>query len=297
VKPARFRYHAPERLDEALALLSELGDDAILLAGGQSLVPMMNLRLVQAPDVIDLNEIADLRYMRRENGHLEIGAMTRQRALERSHEIASAAPLLAEAVPHIAYPAVRARGTIGGSVAHADPAAELTCALLAADATVVLASRAGRREISVSEFTLGPYFNARASDELVVAIRVPVGTTGQASAFAEFARKKGDFALALAGVSLALRNGRCEGVRIAVGGAGPTPVRVASAERVLEGSEVALPALVEAAEAAGRDVTPTGDAHGSAAYRRRVVTVQVRRALERAVSRGAAAAPIEGPNG
>jgi aerobic carbon-monoxide dehydrogenase medium subunit len=254
---------------------------------------MMNLRLVQAPDVVDLNGIPELAYVRHENGHVEIGAMTRQRDLERSAELRAAVPLLAQALPHIAYPAIRSRGTIGGSIAHADPAAELTCALLAADATVVLASRTARREIRIGDFVLGPYINARAPDELLVAVRVPVGDGARASAFAEFARKKGDFALALAGVSLTVRDGRCQDVRIAVGGAGPTPARAASAEGVLEGAESMLPVLVEAAEAAGRDVTPTGDAHGSADYRRRVVAVQVRRALERAVS-GDAEPPASG---
>ncbi|MEA2324060.1 MAG: aerobic carbon-monoxide dehydrogenase medium subunit, partial [Solirubrobacteraceae bacterium] len=162
MKPARFGFHDPDDLAGALALTAELGDDAAILAGGQSLVPMMNLRLVQPAAVIDLNRVAELRYVRPGADHVALGAMTRNRTIERAPEVALGAPLVAEAMPHVAYAAIRARGTIGGSVAHADPAAELPSVLLAADASFVLAATGARREVAAAAFLVGPLTTARA---------------------------------------------------------------------------------------------------------------------------------------
>jgi CO/xanthine dehydrogenase FAD-binding subunit len=288
MKPARFGFHDPDDLDDALALTAQLGDDAAILAGGQSLVPMMNLRLVQPAAVIDLNRVAELRYVRAGADHVALGAMTRNRTLERDPEVALGAPLVAEAMPHVAYASIRARGTVGGSVAHADPAAELPCVLLAADASFVLAATAGRREVAATEFFVGPFTTARAPHELLVEIRVPAPVPGTVTGFAEFARKSGDFALALAAVTLTVQDGRCTRARVALGGVDSVPVRATSAERLLQGAPLE-PALVEeAARAAAGDVDPTGDSHGSAAYRKRLVAVQVRRALEAAAARAGA---------
>ncbi len=194
-------------------------------------------------------------------------------------------PILAEALGHVGYPAIRARGTIGGSVAHADPAAELPCVLLAADATVVLRSRRRARELAIDEFLLGPYVTAREPDELLVEVRAPVAAEAQAG-FSEFARKTGDFALALAAVRLQTAGGHCENARVAVGGAGPVPARCPQAEAALVGSSLTPSEIADAAAIAAREVEPRDDAHASGAYRRRLVEVQVRRALERAVGIG-----------
>jgi carbon-monoxide dehydrogenase medium subunit len=285
MKPTRFHYHAPATIADVLDLLAELGDDTAILAGGQSLVPMMNLRLVQPAHVVDVNRVVELDYVRRENGALALGATARALAAERSMEVAAAAPILVEALGHVAYPSVRARSTIGGAVAHADPAAELPCVLLAADATVLLRSRRGARELAVGEFLLGPYLTAREPDELLVEVRVPIVAEARAG-FSEFARKAGDFALALAAVRLRVEGGRCQDARVAVGGVGPVPVRCPQAEEVLVGSSLAPGDLADAAAIAARAVEPRDDAHASGAYRRRLVQVQVRRALERAVGAG-----------
>jgi CO/xanthine dehydrogenase FAD-binding subunit len=285
MKPARFGYHDPDGLDDALALTAELGEDAAILAGGQSLVPMMNLRLVQPGAVIDLNRVAELDYVRAGAGHVALGAMTRNRTLERSAEVAAHAPLVAEAMPHVAYASIRARGTVGGSVAHADPAAELPSVLLAADASFVLAAAGRRREVAATEFFVGPFTTARTPDELLVEIRVPTPAPGTVTGFTEFARKSGDFALALAAVTLTVRDGRCTRARVALGGVDSVPVRAVSAERVLEDRPLEHAVIEEAARAALDDIDPTGDSHGSGAYRKRLVAVQVRRALEAAAAR------------
>ena len=288
MKPVRFAYHAPASLDDALTLTGQLGDDATILAGGQSLVPMMNLRLVQPEAIVDLNRIDELDYVRRDGDHLAIGAMTRTRAATGSPEVARDAPLLAEALPQVAYPAVRARGTVGGSIAHADPAAEAPCVLVAADATVVLAAEGGRRrEVAAAEFFLGPYWTAREPEELLVETRLPVPPPGTVTAFTEFARKQGDFALVLVAVTLAVRDGRCASARIAIGGATPAPVRATAAEEALAGATLEPAAFAQAAAAAADSVEPTGDAHASSGYRRRLVAVEVERALGLAAARAA----------
>jgi carbon-monoxide dehydrogenase medium subunit len=286
VKPCKFRYHRPASLDEALELLQGLGEEATPLAGGQSLVPMMNLRLAQPPNVVDLNRIPDLAYIRRENGELAIGAMTRARAAEASEEISGSLPLVAQALPHIAYPAIRRRGTIGGSVAHADPAAELVTTLLAADAEVVLARAGGRRQLTLAQFALGPYTTAREPDELLVEIRAPVNSAGTVAAFREVARKTGDFALVAVAALLDIAGGRCTRACVAVGGAGPVPIRLEAVEQSLAGAELDPTTLSAVGELAADSVEARGDAHGSADYRRRLVAVEVRRAVEQCAIEG-----------
>jgi aerobic carbon-monoxide dehydrogenase medium subunit len=288
VKPARFAYRRPDSLEEALGDLAEHADDATLLAGGQSLVPMMNLRLVQPPVLIDLNGLDELDALTVAQDRLVLGAMTRHRTLEHSPEVARAAPMLRDAMAHVAYPSVRNRGTVGGSVAHADPAAELPCVLLAGDATFVLARASGRREVAADDFFVGPYMTAREPDELLVEIHVPVAGASTASGFAEFARKSGDFALALAAASITMQDGRCTRTRIALGSVDAVPVRATEAERVLEGQPLETAAIEAAAQAASAGVQPRGDSHGSSEYRRRLADVVVRRALEAAAARHAA---------
>ncbi|HEX5146714.1 MAG TPA: xanthine dehydrogenase family protein subunit M [Conexibacter sp.] len=284
MKPSRFDYHAPKDLAEALDLMGELGEDATPLAGGQSLVPMMNLRMAQPFALVDLNDVPDLAYVRREDDALAIGAMTRHRVAEHSPEVARDAPLIAVAERHVAYPVIRARGTVGGSVAHADPSAELSCVLIATDASVVLASTSGRRELRAEEYFAGPYMTHREPEELLVELRVPLAPPDTRFAFGEMARKAGDFALVLVAVALTMQDERCVRARVAVGGAGSVPVRAHAAEQALDGRQPTTALIADAARAAAQEVDVNGDAHGSAAYRRRLVEVEVRRALERAAT-------------
>jgi carbon-monoxide dehydrogenase medium subunit len=286
VKPTAFSYHSPETVDEALALLADLGDDAAPLSGGQSLVPMMNLRLAQIGHIIDLNGLSELASVNEQDGTLRIGALTRQRTLERHQDLSRLSPLLAQAVPEIAHPSIRVRGTIGGSVAHADPSAELATAMVAADASVVLARRDGSRVVPARDFFKGPYFTVREADELLVSVEMPLPRRDERAVFMELSRKPGDFALVLVAVVLQVKDGLLTGARIGVGGAGPRPVRASAAEQMLSGSELGQAALhAEAAAEAANEVEVSGDVHGSESYRRRMVGVLVRRALERAVER------------
>jgi carbon-monoxide dehydrogenase medium subunit len=284
VKPAPFRYHAPASLDEALALLAELGPDARPLAGGQSLVPAMNFRLAQPAVLVDLNGIADLAGVVEENdGGLRIGAMTRQRTLERHPVVAARAPLLAEATAWVAHPPIRNRGTLGGSLAHADPAAELPAVMLALDARFRLVSRAGERWVDAADFFPGFFATALDSGELLVEVALPPAGGGWSSAFEELARRHGDYALA--GVAARIHRdeaGRCTDARVALLALGEGPARVAAAEGTLVGSRLEVDALAAAARAVQGQVDPPGDIHASAEYRRHLAGVLTRRALARA---------------
>jgi aerobic carbon-monoxide dehydrogenase medium subunit len=244
MKPAPFRYFAPDTVDEAVALLAEHGDDAKVLAGGQSLVPLMNLRLAQPAVLVDVNGIADLAHVRDDDGHLAIGALTRH------HAVASSAhPLLAAAASCIGYPAIRRRGTLGGSVAHADPVAEMPCIALTLDAELVAAGPGGRRTIPAREFFLGYFTTALAPDELLVELRFPAGTAGWA--FQEFARRSGDFAIAAVAASVSVAKGAIADARIGIAGVADTPLRAEAAEAALgdggsiEDARAAVEGLVE----------------------------------------------------
>lgn len=230
MKPVPFDYVAPATLDEALALL---GEDARPLAGGQSLVPQLNFRLARPRLLVDLNRVAGLAAIRGEGDTVRIGALVRQRALERSRLVATRLPVLRAAVSHVAHPAVRNRGTVGGSVAHADPAAELPCALAALQARFHLRSRRGSRVLAAEELFRGPFQTALEPDELLVEIEVPAVADGARQGFAELARTQGDFALACVAVV---------GDRIAVGGVAGTPIVVESPDdpRIRDGYRRAL---------------------------------------------------------
>jgi CO/xanthine dehydrogenase FAD-binding subunit len=265
VKPAPFEYRAPASVDEALALL---GPDSTVLAGGQSLVPLLNLRLARPALVVDLGGIVELDYIRADAGPLRIGAMTRQAALERSALVRRRWPLLHKAIRFVGHFQIRSRGTVGGSVAHADPAAELPVALTALEARFHLRSPRGARVLDASGLFLGPLYTARQDDELLVEIEVPEQPEGAGSGFAEHARTHGDFATA--GAAAVVAPGRAAG--IALLGAGPVPARAGAAERALTGG--AEPR--EAAELAAQGVE---DAH-----RRALCTELARRAIEEALA-------------
>ena len=264
MKPAPFEYRAPASVEEALPLL---GLDSTVLAGGQSLVPLLNLRLARPEMVVDINGLAELDYLRAEGGPLRIGAMTRQVALERSEPVRRGWPLLDKAVRLVGHRQIRSRGTVGGSVVHADPAAELPAALLALGASFHLRSPGGDRRVAASEFFLGPLYTVREPDELLVEIEVPEQPEGAAGGFAEYARTHGDFATA--GAAAVVAPGHAG---IALLGAGPVPVRAEAAERALAGG--ADPR--EAAELAAQDVE--GD------HRRALCTELARRAIVEAMA-------------
>jgi CO/xanthine dehydrogenase FAD-binding subunit len=265
VKPPPFDYSAPEVLEEALGLL---GDEARPLAGGQSLVPLLNFRLARPDRLIDLNRVAELAHLRATGDALHIGAMARQWALERSDVVTTRWPLLHQAVRLVGHPQIRSRGTVGGSVAHADPTAELPVAFAVLDARFHVRSSGGSRTLGSDEFFRGPLTTALASDELLVEIEVPPLPDGARTAFVEHARTHGDFAIAGAAVVVA------PGLHAAVGllGAGPTPVRAPEAERALRDG-------AGSTEVAGLAVAAVDDDH-----RRALLTDLVRRAVEEAMS-------------
>ena len=291
MKPAPFAYHRPATLDEALALLAEHGGEAKPLAGGQSLIPAMNFRLARPAVLVDLNRVAELGYVRAGRDGLQIGAMTRQRAVERSDAVRSAAPLLAEAMPFIAHPQIRNRGTVGGSLAHADPAAELPAVMLALEARFRARGPQGERWIPAGEFFTGILETALGPDELLLEVAVPKSPARTGYAFAELARRRGDYALVGVAARVTLdRRGRCQAARITLFSVGDGPVLAAAAAAMLDGQEPSPEAMRAAADAAAqRDIDPPSDIHASAAYRRRLAAVLTRRALARAVERAAQA--------
>ncbi len=294
MKPAPFRYFRPATVDEALALLAEHGSEAKPLAGGQSLIPAMNFRLARPQALVDLNRIPELAYIRSQpdGGGLVIGAMTRQRAVERSDAVRRAAPLVAEALPFVAHAQIRNRGTVGGSLAHADPAAELPAVMLALDARFLARSRERERAIPAGEFFRGILETALGPDELLVEVAVPRAPARSGHAFIEVARRHGDYALVGVAALVALdRRGRCEVARIALVSVGDGPVLATEAAAALTGEEPSAAAIEAAAEAAARqDIDPPSDIHASAAYRRHLAAVLTRRALARAVERAGQAA-------
>jgi carbon-monoxide dehydrogenase medium subunit len=287
MKPAPFAYFTPATVDEALALLVEHGGDAKPLAGGQSLIPAMNFRLARPAVLVDLNRIAELAYVRAESGGLAIGAMTRQRAVERSEVVARAAPLLAETMPSIAHPQIRNRGTMGGSIAHADPSAELPAVTLALEARFRAKSSTGERSIAAGEFFKGMLETALAPGELLVEIAVPPLPASSGTAFLEMARRHCDYALVgVAAIATLDPHGRCKAARISLLSVGDGPVLATEAAKLLAGQAPSEDLLRAAGDAAAtRDVDPPSDIHASAAYRRQLVAVLTRRALARAFER------------
>jgi len=284
VKPPPFAYAAPATLDEAVGLLAEHAEaEPRVLAGGQSLIPLMNFRLAKPGYLIDLRNVAGLSGIRREGDILVIGAMTRMSELERSPEVAVAAPLLAEAIGWIAHTPVRNRGTIGGSLAHADPAAELPAVALAADAELVAAGPAGSRRIRATEFFTGPFSTALAPDEILTEIRLPVWPGGHA--FVEFARTHGNFAVVGVAALIELDGGRVRRAALALTGVAPTAIRATAAEHVLTGAAADAATAGRAADAAVAGLSPAGDLHASAQMRLDLARAYLRRGIAVAVSR------------
>ncbi|HYM90673.1 MAG TPA: xanthine dehydrogenase family protein subunit M [bacterium] len=290
MKPAQFDYLCPRTVDEAVDLLARHGDDAKVLAGGQSLVPLMNMRLARPAVIIDINRIAALEYLREEHGVLRLGALTRQRAAERSPLVADRCPLLRDALRLVGHVQIRNRGTIGGSIAHADPAAELTAILVALDGEITVRSARGTRVIPAADLFVTYLTTSLDPRELLVEVRIPALPRGAGWSWMEIARRHGDFALAGVGVVLTVRRGAIAEARIALTGVGPTPVRAARAERLLVGRGPSEALWGEAAEAVRAAVTPEEDIHASAEYRKHVSGVLAQRALREAAARAGEAA-------
>jgi len=287
MKPAPFEYYAPRSVDETLGLLGNFGDEAKLLAGGQSLVPLLALRLAQPTVLIDLNGVHELDYIHESADALSIGAMTRHRTLERSGPARSRCPMLPAALEWIGHPQIRNRGTIGGSLAHADPAAELPALAVALDATFSIVSAGGsKRTITSDEFFVTYLTTALGPDELLTEVTFPVLSTGTGWAFTEVARRHGDFALVGVAAIISLDGaGACTTAHIALFGVGETPVRSSNAEQALLHRTVDEQAIADAAVEVVKNIDPQGDIHASAAYRRYVATNLVRSTLTEATGR------------
>jgi len=277
-----FEYAAPATLDEALAMLHEHGDEAKILAGGQSLIPILQYRLARPRVVVDINGLP-FGTIAADNGRLRLGALVRHHELEESDVIAQRCPVLAEAARLIGNVRVRALGTVGGSLAHADPAAELAMVMTALDAELAIASSSGRRTLASREFFTGPLTTALATDEIVTAIDVPA-MREYGWAVEEISRRAGDFAIVAAGALVRLdRAGRIDDARIAFGGVADRPVHARGTEDALRGREPTPETLARAAQVARDALDPPSDAFVSAAYRRHLAGVLCRRALTRAV--------------
>lgn len=289
MKPAPFEYHRPADIAQAVDLLAQL-DDAKLLAGGQSLMAMMNFRYVTPAHVIDLNRIPELVGIQEHHGALRIGAMTRQRDLLDSPLVAQHCPLMRETLHWVGHLQTRNRGTIGGSLAHLDPAAELPGVMAACDAVLEVRSPGGAREISMREWPLAYMTPALEHDELLVAVRVPSWPAGHGHGFHEFARRHGDFAMAGAAVLVHLQGESVARAAIALIGVDDGPVRLHAAEALLVGQKPAAEVIAEAAELA-LEVPGIEDVHASPEYRRKLARVMARRAISDAVTRARGFAP------
>jgi carbon-monoxide dehydrogenase medium subunit len=287
VKPPRFRYFTARSVAKAAQLLAEQGEEARLLAGGQSLLPLLNLRLARPSALIDLNEIQELAYIRPWDGGLAIGALTRDAALERDPLAAARQPLLVEAAHHVGHPAIRHRSTLGGSLAHADPAAELPAVMLALEAAITVQSAAGSRTIPATAFFQGPFQTAMQHGEVLTEVRLPGLPPRSGTAFLEFARREGDYALAgVAAVVTLAEDGTIAQARLGLCSVGPTPLRASPAEAVLRGRRPDDAAWRAAAEAVASELKePPADIHGSADYRRHLAGVLTQRALALAAGR------------
>ncbi len=286
--PPSFDYHAPRSLGEAVSLLASLGDEAKLLAGGHSLLPMMKLRFAQPAHLIDLGAIQDLRGIREESGALVIGAMTTEAELLGSALVRNKVPLLAEGASQIADPQVRYKGTIGGDISHGDPGNDHPALMLALDASFVLAGAKGQRTVPAHGFFLGLYSTLLAPGEILTQIRIPIPAAGSGWAYQKLKRKTGDFATAATAVLLKMRGTTVAQVAIALTNAAPTALRATAAERALVGKAISAATLAEAARLAMSICQPAADLRGDVAYKTAMCGEMTRRALQAALARASA---------
>ena len=284
--PAAFEYHSPASLDDATALLAKLGEDAKILSGGQSLIPMMKLRLATPPHVVDISGIAGLAYIREADGVLAIGALTRESELEESELVRTRYPLLHDTCQVIADPIVRNLATVGGNLAHGDPANDHPATMLAPGAEVVARGRSGTRRIPIAGFFTGPFSTALGPGEILVEVRVPVPAERSGGAYRKLERKVGDFATAAVAAQLTLRaDGACESAGIGLTNVGLTPIKAEKAEAALRGKRLDDKTIAEAARLAAAAAEPAEDLRGSVEYKRDLVRVLATRALRKALER------------
>lgn len=288
MKPPRFEYVAVTSVQGALEALARYGGDAKLLAGGQSLTPMLNLRLVHPAALVDINPIRELDYINVRNGGLAIGALTRHRTIEKSKLVAEQYPMLPVVAEQVGHIAIRTRGTFGGSLAHADPAAEWPMVALSLNAEIKLVGKSGARMVKAAEFFTGYFATVAKEGEMVAEVFLPRPTVDTGWGFEEFSRRRGDFAIAAVIAMVTLRDGKCTDARIAMAGVGPTAMRASSAEAALNGQSPSDGVFDNAAKLAAQSCDPSNDLHGSADFRRHLVDALTRRALKRAAERAKA---------
>lgn len=290
MKPAPFQYTAPQSVSQTLSVLQTHGSDAKLLAGGQSLVPLMNMRLVRPSVIVDLNRVDELAYIREGDRDVAIGALTRQRTAELSPLVRERLPLLAEALQFVGHPQIRNRGTVGGSLAHADPSGELPAVAAILEATLLVRGSHGARKLGPHEFFRSYLTTALEPDELLVEVRFPVHEHW-GSAFLEVARRHGDYALVGVAALVSMLGDRCREARLCFTGVGPVPVRIHEAEAVIAGVRLTTKVMAEVARIVTGQLDPETDIHASAAYRREVAGVLAVRALRVATDRAQAKSP------
>ncbi len=283
--PSAFDFYAPRSIDEAVALLTEHGDDAKVLAGGQSLIPAMRFRLAAPAVLVDINGIGGLDTLAEQNGHLLIGALTREADLEEQGFIRERYPLLADAAHVIADPLVRNRATVGGNLAHADPANDHPAVMLAYGATVIAQGPRGQRSIPIDDFFTGMFSTSLEPDELLTAIQIPRPGPGSGGAYIKVERKVGDYAVSAVAVQLTMDGPTCKSVRIALTNVSPAPMRVPEAEQLLVGQQLSEEALEAAGQAAAAACDPSADLRGSIEYKRDLTRVLVKRAVRKAAER------------
>jgi aerobic carbon-monoxide dehydrogenase medium subunit len=284
VYPARFEYTAPATLEEVIATLSERGDEAKVLAGGQSLIPLMKLRFATPDVIVDLNGVPGLDTIEERDGELRIGALVRHKACEKSELLRGRYRLLGDAAAQISDPLVRNRGTVGGSLAHADPQGDWGAVMLAARATVVARGPDGERTIAIDDLLEGPFTTTLSADEVVTEVRVPDPGTRSSGTYLKLERKVGDYATAAVAVQLTLDDGHVDEVGIALTGVGPTNIRATAAEEALRGAEPTDAAIEETARLAAEAAQPQSDIRGTADYKRSVVRVYTERGLRTALA-------------
>jgi CO/xanthine dehydrogenase FAD-binding subunit len=286
MKPAPFKYVAATSLDQALSLKAQYGDEARFLAGGQSLIPAMNFRLARPAVLIDINHVGEVAGVDRSENGVRLGAMTRYRTLERDGDFLKTCPLFADALPHIAHPQIRNRGTVGGNLSHADPASELPAIAMAMGARMRIRSARGERELAASDFFVGLLTTDIQADEMLVEITLPKAPARSGSCFMELARRRGDFALAGIAVILSLDDqDRCVDVRLALCGVGETPVDASAAASSMIGQPCTDKAIETVAADVQKAIAPMGNVHASGEYQRHIAGVLTRRAIAAARER------------
>jgi carbon-monoxide dehydrogenase medium subunit/2-furoyl-CoA dehydrogenase FAD binding subunit len=283
MKPSSFEYLTPKTVKETIGLLEQYGDEIKVLAGGQSLVPMLNFRVARPKFLVDINGIRELEYIREERGELVIGALTREWAVEKSPLVREKCPILPKAISYIGHLPIRTRGTIGGSLVHADPSAELPIMACALDAKMKIVGPAGERVLRAEEFFMTYLTSAMEAAEILVEVRIPVFAAQTGWSFMELSRRHGDFAIVAVASMLTMgEKGVCQKAKIALGGVAPTPIRARAAEDLLTGKPITEDLMAEAGIKAAEATDPESDYHASAEYRKDMARVYTVRSLKEA---------------